>query len=61
MDKKLEDIADFSKDKLIREIHRRLEKHPGDAPWSCVECYHNKPCLDADILRLAMIALKDNF
>src|SRR5229473_3031818 len=39
-----------------REIAKRLEKHPGDAPWSCVECYHGRPCVERDILVAAQEA-----
>lgn len=39
---------------LMNEILRRLERHPGDAPWSCVECYHGRPCIDSQILRAAL-------
>jgi hypothetical protein len=38
-------------------IKERLEYHPGDAPWSCVECYHGRPCVDRKILLLALQAL----
>jgi len=37
----------------IKRINRSLERHPGDAPWSCVECYHNRPCVDRVILMAA--------
>lgn len=44
MDKKL----------IIQEIKRRLERHPGDAPWSCIECYHCRPCVEKEILLAAL-------
>jgi hypothetical protein len=42
---------------LKTEIKRRLERHPGDAPWSCIECYHNRPCKDRQILDMALRGL----
>ena len=48
----------FSDAIIIAEINRRLTKHPGDAPWSCVECYHGRPCKDAQILRAALACLE---
>ena len=43
----------FSNKEVLNEIERRLESHPGDAPWSCTECYHNRPCIDRKILEAA--------
>lgn len=37
----------------LREVRRRLERHPGDAPWSCIECYHSRPCTERVILEAA--------
>lgn len=46
-----------SHSKLIEEarerIRRELLRHPGDAPWSCVECYHGRPCVDKVIYEAA--------
>jgi hypothetical protein len=44
--------------KVLQEVERRLQRHPGDAPWSCVECYHGRPCVDRDILNAALRYLK---
>ena len=42
-------------DKLvIKEIENRLIRHPGDAPWSCIDCYHNRPCMDKKVLVAAL-------
>lgn len=38
---------------ILEKIQKELEKHPGDASWSCVECYHGNPCIDKQILKLA--------
>lgn len=46
------------KTEILAEINRRMEYHPGDAPWSCVKCYHNQPCVDREILILASKQLK---
>ena len=45
--------------KAINEAKRELEKHPGDAPWSCVECYHNRPCTEQVILRYALSGMEE--
>ncbi|MBS0219182.1 MAG: hypothetical protein JSR91_00420 [Proteobacteria bacterium] len=46
------------RDRLLVSISRRLEKHPGDAPWSCIDCYHGKACDEAQILRAAYRELR---
>ena len=43
----------MQRQQILDEINRRLKKHPGDAPWSCIECYHNKPCVEKEILMAA--------
>lgn len=48
----------FSKKEIENIILRKLESHPGDAPWSCVKCYHNEPCIEAEILHLALKAIR---
>lgn len=45
---------------IKKVIERRLESHPGDAPWSCSLCYHNRPCYDREILTLALKGLELN-
>lgn len=44
--------------KALAEAEKELEKHPGDAPWSCVECYHGRPCTKALIYLYAVEAMK---
>lgn len=44
---------DFKTEYILAEVKERLRRHPGDAPWSCVECYHNRPCKDRQILKAA--------
>lgn len=41
------------KDDVLAKIHRDLEYHPGDAPWSCLDCYHGRPCREREILLAA--------
>lgn len=41
-----------------RIAKKELERHPGDAPWSCVECYHNRPCTKKIIYSAAVTHLK---
>jgi hypothetical protein len=48
----------MNKTKIIKEIESRLEYHPGDAPWSCVECYHCRECVEKEILTAALKYLK---
>jgi hypothetical protein len=36
------------------KIMSKLKYHPGDAPWSCVECYHGKKCVEKTILTYAL-------
>lgn len=43
---------------IKEEIEKRMEFHPGDAPWGCPKCYHLVPCVDREILILASKALK---
>ncbi len=39
---------------VLKEIERRLERHPGDTPWlRCIECYNNRPCIEKEILLAA--------
>lgn len=47
-----------SKKDILAEIKKRLVYHPGDAPWSCVECYHGRPCMDREILEAAKAYLR---
>ena len=44
--------------KAILEAKTELERHPGDAPWSCVECYHNRPCTKQTIYEFALRSMK---
>ena len=43
----------MNKEIIKAEIQRRLELHPGDPPWSCIDCYYGKPCIDKEILKAA--------
>ncbi len=45
------------REEVVKEIKRRLERHPGDSPWSCIDCYHNRPCIDKEILLAALANL----
>ena len=53
-------MARPTKEDVLKEIARRLEYHPGDAPWSCVECYPGRPCVDREILLAAKRQLEGN-
>lgn len=37
----------------LASVWDQLRYHPGDAPWSCVECYHGRPCVKRVILKAA--------
>lgn len=43
----------LTKKEVLLALEKKLEYHPGDAPWGCVKCYHGRPCVDAVILRAA--------
>jgi hypothetical protein len=51
-------ISRFKAEDVLKEVVRRLRAHPGDAPWSCVECYHSRPCKERQILEAAKIYLE---
>ena len=40
-------------EEALRKVKAELTRHPGDAPWSCLDCYHNRPCIDKLIYKLA--------
>lgn len=46
--------AEVPRETVVREIKRRMAKHPGDAPWSCTNCYHGRPCVERAILVAAL-------
>jgi hypothetical protein len=50
---------DDLKEKARERIRKELERHPGDAPWSCVECYHSRPCIEKVMLLAAQKELGD--
>lgn len=43
----------MDKETILKEIDRRMQRHPGDAPWSCIECYKGQPCVEKEILEAA--------
>lgn len=45
--------ATLTKENVLVKIERDLEYHPGDAPWSCLDCYHGRPCQEKEILLAA--------
>lgn len=47
-----------TKNMVLTEINYRLQRHPGDAPWSCLDCYNNRPCVIREILLLAKAQLE---
>lgn len=46
-------LTSKQKAEVIATIKRRLQSHPGDAPWSCVACYHGNFCPEQKILLAA--------
>jgi hypothetical protein len=48
-----EEVREARRTEIIARINKRLEAHPGDAPWSCTECYHGRYCADRAILTAA--------
>ena len=46
----------FTTKQIKAEVEKRLQRHPGDAPWSCIECYHGRPCLEKEMLQLVKVA-----
>lgn len=45
--------------KAINRAKSKMECHPGDAPWSCAECYYNRPCEDQVILSYALAGMEE--
>jgi len=48
----------LDKSEILNEINRRMELHPGDIPWGCLDCHHGKSCVQKEILKLALKQLK---
>jgi hypothetical protein len=44
----------------LEKVNLELTRHPGDAPWSCVECYFGKPCVDKIIYKAAKKQLEND-
>lgn len=42
----------------LAKAKKELERHPGDAPWSCVDCYHGRDCSKKIIYRYAVKAIE---